>query len=67
MVYVSFLGLRMTIHLVREAQLALLLVEKVTVPTKYLNFADVFLEKSANVLPEQIGVNEHSIELKEDK
>ena len=55
--HLSFLGSRINIYLVRKAQLALLLTTKVTVPTEYLNFADVFLEKSANVLPERIGVN----------
>ena len=53
----------MTIHLAKKAQLALLLAEKVTVPTEYLDFADVFLEKSSNVLPERNGANEHAIKL----
>ena len=57
----------MTIYLAREAQLALLLAEKVTVPTEYLDFADVFLEKLANVLPERTKANKHAIELVEDK
>ena len=55
--YVCSLQLKMTIHQAREAQLALLLAEKVTVPTEYSDLADVFLEKSANVLPEWIGTN----------
>ena len=50
--YVSFLELKMTIYPARKAQLALLLAEKVTVPAEYLDFANVFLEKSANILPE---------------
>ena len=57
----------MSIHLARKAQLALLLTKKVTVPTKYLNFADVFLKKLANVLPKRTKVNEHAIELEEGK
>ena len=57
----------MTIHPARKAQLALLLAEKVTVPTEYLDFTDVFLEKSANILLEQIGANEHIIKLEKDK
>ena len=36
-------------------------------PTKYLDFADIFLEKSANVLSEQTGANEHAIELEKGK
>ena len=53
----------MTIHPARKAQLALLLVKKVTVPTKYSDFANVFSEKSANIL----GANEHAIKPKNDK
>ena len=66
-VYVSSLESRMTIHLARKAQLALLLVKKVTVLAEYSNFADMFSEQSANVLPERIGVNEHAIKLEEGK
>ena len=43
--HVSSLRSRMTIHLARKAQLALLLAKKVTMPNKYLDFTDVFLEK----------------------
>ena len=63
-VHVSFLGSRMTIHPARQAQLALLLAKEVTVPVEYSDFADVFLQKSANVLPERTGANKHAIELK---
>ena len=51
----------------REAQLALVLAKEVTVSTEYSDFADVFSEKSANVLPERTGANEHAIKLKEGK
>ena len=47
--------------------MALLLAKKVTIPAKYSDFADIFLEESANVLPEQTGANEHTIELKKGK
>ena len=57
----------MTIHLARKAQLALLLTKEVTVPVEYSDFADVFLEKSANVLPERTEANEHAIKLEEGK
>ena len=57
----------MTIYLAKRAQLALLLAKKVMVPTKYSDFADVFIEKSANVFPEQTGANVHAIELEEGK
>ena len=67
MVHVSSLKSKMTIHSARKAQLALLLAEEITVPTKYSDFADVFLGKLANVLLEQTGENEHAIELKKSK
>ena len=62
--HVSSLQSKITIHLARDAQLALLLAKKVIVPAKYSDFANVFLEESANVLPEQTRANEHAIELK---
>ena len=58
-VYVNSLSLgsKMTIHLAGKAQIALLLAKKVTVLAKYLDFADVFLKESAEVLPEYTGIN----------
>ena len=47
--------------------MALLLTKIVSIPAKYSDFANVFLEKSANVLPELIGVNEHAIVSEKDK
>ena len=66
-VHISSLGLRMSIYLARKAQLALLLTKKVTVPVKYLDFADVFLEKLANILLELTWANEHAIKLEKGK
>ena len=67
MLHVSSLRLTITMHLVRKVQLALLLAKKVTVPTRYLDFADVFSEKSANVFPEQTKANEHVIKVEKGK
>ena len=63
--YVNSLKSRTTIHPARKAQLALLLAKEVTVPNEYLDFANIFSEKSANVLPEQTGANEYAIKLEE--
>ena len=41
--------------------------EKVTMSTKYSDFANIFLEKVADVFPEQSGANEHPIELEKGK
>ena len=45
----------------------MLLNKKVIVPTEYSDFADVFSEKSASVLPKQTGANKHAIELEKGK
>ena len=57
----------MSIHPAKKAQLALLLTEEVTMLVKYSNFADVFSEKLANVLPERTEANEHAIKLEKGK
>ena len=57
----------MTIHLARKAQLILLFAKKVIVPIKYLDFADLFLEKLANVVPERTKANEHGIKVEKSK
>ena len=66
-VHVSSLRLRISIHLEEKAQLILLLTEKVTVLVEYSDFADVFLEKSANILPKRTGANEYAIKVEEGK
>ena len=43
------------------------MAKKVTVLAKYSDFANVFLEESANILQEWIGDTEHAIELEEGK
>ena len=57
----------MTIDLVRKVHKALLLAKDVNIPDKYLDFADMFLEKLANILSKQTGVNEHAIKLEGGK
>ena len=47
--------------------MALLFAKKVTVLAKYLDYANVFLKKSANVFSEQTRTNKHAIELEEGK
>ena len=47
--------------------MALILAKKVIALVEYLDFANVFLEKSANVLFKQTGVNEHDIKLEKGK
>ena len=66
-VHVGSLGSRMNIHLAREAQLSLLVTKKVIMPTEYSDFADVFLEKLANVFSERTRANEYTIKLEKGK
>ena len=69
MIHVSSLSLesKMTIHLAQEAQIALLLAKKVTVPTEYSDFANIFSKESTEVLPESTGINKCAIKLEDGK
>ena len=64
---ISSLESKMRIYPAKKTPLALLITEKVTVIAKNLDFTDVFLEKSANVLLEQTKANKHTIELEKGK
>ena len=57
----------MLIYLAREAQIALLIAKEVIVPAKYSDFADIFSNELAKMLPERTGINKHVIKLKGDK
>ena len=48
----------MPIHLAQEAQIALLIIKKVKILTKYLNFLDIFLKKKALVLFKTTKLNQ---------
>ena len=63
--YVSFpsLGSKMTINPAWKDWITLLLGKKVTIPYKYTDFADIFLKKSAEMLPKCIGINKYAIKL----
>ena len=47
--------------------MALLLAEKVFFPAEYSDFANVFLKRSAKVLPERTKINKHAIKLENVK
>ena len=53
----------MTIHPAKETQIILLIAKKVIIPAKYSDFANIFLEKWANILSEQTGANKYTIKL----
>ena len=64
MVHVTSLS-TMVIHPAREAQIALLVAEKVKIPTEYSDFSNVFSEEKALILSEATELNQHAIELQE--
>ena len=66
-VYVISFNLTPRVHPEKAAQIVSLLAEEIRIPDKYLDFADVFLEEKALVLPERIKLNEHAINLEDGK
>ena len=68
-VHIATIILKITIYLDRKAQITLLKAEKapIFVPTKYLDFTDIFFEKLAAILPEHIKINIYTIDLEEGK
>lgn len=68
MIYVIFLNLKqITIHLIREAKIALLVTEKITVPAEYLDYTNIFLKKLAIELFKRSDINKHLIDLEPNK
>ena len=70
MVHVTSISLskpNILIHPARKVQIASLITKEVKIPTKYSDFADVFSEKKALVLPKQTNLNKHAIKLKDGK
>ena len=66
-VHVASLNLALEIHLDKGAKIVFLLTKEIKIPDKYSDFADVFLEKKALVLPERTNLNEHAIKLEDGK
>ena len=65
-IHVTFL-LTMAIHPAKKAQIALLIVEEMKIPTNYLDFSDVFSKKKASILLEITELNQHAIELQKSQ
>ena len=57
----------MPIYLSCLAQVAVLTSEETGIPTKYSDFSNVFSSDSAAELPEHTGINDHPINLLDDK
>lgn len=65
--HISNLTAKIIINLVRKALIGLLLIEKITIPTEYLNLVDVFSKNRGEVSPKQTKANKYAIELEEGK
>lgn len=63
MAHITRLVVKITIGLIKKVQISLLLVEKFSILAKYLDFADVFIEKWGKVLPRWIVANKDIIKL----
>ena len=66
-VHIAALSVGSNIHLSRQAQIASLDVEEVTIPAEYLDYTDVFSPNSVAELPKHTGINDHPINLIDDK
>ena len=60
---------KMPVHSKKQAQVGALLFNKTftEVPVEYFDYSNVFIAENAVELLEIIGINEHAIELEEDK
>lgn len=62
-VYLNYFNKKILIYLAWQTKIALLLAKKVTVPAKYLDFADGFLKKSAIEFFKHSNINKYVIDL----
>ena len=63
-VHVTSLSLNsISIDSVIKVQIALLIAEKIKIPTNYSDFLDIFSEEKTLILSEITDLNQHAIEL----
>ena len=65
--YMAALSVDSNVHPSWQAQIALLDVKKVTITSEYTDYTDLFSPDSAAELPKHIGINDHPINLIDDK
>lgn len=66
-IHIAYLSLKIIIYLAWEAQIIFLIIKKIDILAKYLDYANVFLEKSAVELPKHCNINKYFMNLKLDK
>ena len=63
-VYVTFLNLNlMPIHPAQKTKIALLVIQKMQIPSEYSDFSDIFSKKEGSILPKIPEMSQHAIEL----
>ena len=67
MVHMAAFSVDSNVHSSRQAQITLLDVKEVTISAKYLDYTNVFSPDSATGLPKHIDINNHPINLIDDK
>ena len=66
-VYIASLNLVSGMYSNWETQIAFLLTKEVKIPDEYSDFANVFSEEKALVLPERTKLSEYAIDLEDNK
>lgn len=66
-IYMAYLSAKMLIHLAWKTWKVLLLIKKIIILIKYLNFAKIFLKKLVAKLSKHFDINMHLINLEFDK
>lgn len=65
--HVAFFALKMSIYPSWTTHISLFIVEKVIIPKRYADFANMPLKKLAKRLSKQISINKYTIQLKNSK
>ena len=66
-VHMAALSVDSNVHASWRAQISTMDVEKVTIPSEYADYTDVFSPDSAAELPKDTSINDHLIDLIDDK
>lgn len=66
-IHISAFSMGLNVHLSRETQIALLDIKKISIFFKYADYTNVFSPDFAAELPEQTSINDHFIDLINDK
>ena len=68
-IYIATITSEITIYPEHKAQITFLKTKKalISVPAKYLDFANIFSKELTIVLPKHTKISTHAIDLEEDK